>query len=331
MWFDADIINEEENNIIDDGGGSDCDSGVNDNISDINTISDIEDNLEPVDMEVINYVYNNQQQQLEYHQLHHLHPIIEADDETASIDSGADFSENKLELLDADVCNVEDCNDIDSIIADPTIRVAGIANDWINFDDKNKKYNITYKIEPFISEYGNIFTNKLEYMLHVVIPKLHQHADSDIFAKLKPQRINPNFKGSLERYLSLEVIEQRILHCFYSDYGHCLNDFEMLLFFNTFPKEIYNFEHKDSIGIFFRKLLHRLPHEEIELPPPQYKSSISSSTTSPTITCRRRKRKLSFSSSINDDEATASKKKRALIISTNDLLNRFKAFSPSAN
>jgi hypothetical protein len=331
MWFDAEIIDEN----ID--GGSDCDSGVNDNISDITTISDIEDEPVDISMEVIDIEYiNNQQQQqqlLEHHQVHLLDPIIEADDETASNDSGADFSENNknIEELDAVVENKDfevEFGDIDRVIADPSIKVIGIANDWIVFDEKNERCNITYKIVPFSSDVGNnIFTNKLEYMLHVVIPKLKQHSDSDIFSKLKPARICPNFKGSLERCLSLEIIEQRILHCYYSDYSQCLNDFEVLFFFDTFPKSIYDYGHKDSIGTFFHKLLHRLPHEEKELPPPilsQYKCS--SLTTSINI---RRKRKLSFSTStsMDDDEATC--KKRALIISTNDLLNRFKTFSPS--
>lgn len=56
---------------------------------------------------------------------------------------------------------------------------------------KNEGSNITYKIlqfEPFMEK--NKFTNKLEYLLNVVIPKLYQHEDADIFAKIKPQRIH---------------------------------------------------------------------------------------------------------------------------------------------
>lgn len=149
MWFEDDIV------VADDHDGSD--SGMSENLHDSISNNSDGDDIESIDMEVINHVYNNNNnnQQLNNNQIHHIiHPmevIIEEDDEegTASIDSGADFSQNRnIEELDDDVfkdySDYEEENVVDHIIADPTIKVSGIATNWVAFDNNQVSFYIVH-------------------------------------------------------------------------------------------------------------------------------------------------------------------------------------------
>lgn len=138
MW-NGDAAN---NGDIDDGAS---DSGMSENIDDDDEASDDDG---PLNMDVVQHVLN---QQLEHHHYHNfIHHRFEPDDETLSLDSGGDFNETKdsfhvyanPEPLESKAAQEIEWNDVDHIIADPTIKVEGITRDWISFDDVVRKFHI---------------------------------------------------------------------------------------------------------------------------------------------------------------------------------------------